>query len=508
MVKTLVFILGDQLSRTIAALRGMSKADTVILMAEVHDEANYVRHHKKKIAFLFSAMRHFADGCARDGWTVDYVTLDDPGNAGSLTAELARALDRHDVDHVRITEPAEYRVLKDVEAWRDRFDCDIEILADDRFLATPAAFAAWAEGRKQLRMEYFYREMRVQTGYLMADGQPIGGKWNYDADNRKTLKSGSEMPPVPRFEPDEITRDVIALVEARFGNHFGDLEPFWFAVTRAQAEQCLDDFIDDRLAHFGDYQDAMLAGERFLYHSVLGLYINAGLIDPREACERAIAAYEAGAAPLNAVEGFVRQIIGWREFIRGIYWLRMPDYAEANFLEADRKLPDFYWTGNTDMRCLAEAISQTREEAYAHHIQRLMVTGNFAMLIGVAPKEISDWYLIVYADAYEWVELPNVIGMSQFADGGVLASKPYASSGSYIDRMSDYCGQCAYNVKKKTGEGACPFNALYWDFLARHEDKLAQNPRMSNMYATWRRMSEEKQAEYRASAAAFLKTLE
>ncbi|MEO1793156.1 MAG: cryptochrome/photolyase family protein, partial [Pseudomonadota bacterium] len=438
--KTLVFILGDQLSRGISSLRGMTKADTIVLMAEVSDEATSVRHHQKKIAFLFSAMRHFAQDLEKAGWTVDYVKLDARGNSGSFTGELKRALKRHKLSDVRITEPSEYRVLKDVEAWPETLGCTVDIRADDRFIATHAEFGSWASGRKQLRMEYFYRDMRKKTGLLMTDaGEPEGGKWNYDAENRKPAGDDLFMPKIPRYEPDAITKDVLKLVAKRFDNHFGDLEPFWFAVTSEQAEDALEAFVSDALPRFGDFQDAMLTGEAFLYHSVLSLYINAGLLDPLAVCERVAEAYAQGKAPLNATEGFIRQIIGWREYIRGIYWLKMPDYADVNFFDTHRKLPDFYWTGQTDMLCLAEAIGQTKREAYAHHIQRLMVTGNFAMLIGAAPREIHEWYLIVYADAYEWVEMPNVLGMSQFADGGLLGSKPYASSGKYIAKMSNYC---------------------------------------------------------------------
>ena len=357
-------------------------------------------------------------------------------------------------------------------------------------------------------MEYFYREMRKKTGLLMDGDKPVGGKWNFDSENRKPAADDLFIPEPLSFEPDEVTRTVLNLVEDRFSSHFGNLAPFWFAVTREDAEAARDHFISEALPHFGDYQDAMLQGQRFLYHSVLSHYINCGLLDPVDVCQRAAEAYANGNAPLNAVEGFIRQIIGWREFVRGIYWLKMPSYAKENFFQAERKLPSFYWTGETDMLCLAEAIKQTKEEAYAHHIQRLMVTGNFAMLIGVAPEEIHEWYLAVYADAFEWVELPNVIGMSQFADGGVLGSKPYASSGSYINKMSNYCGECKFDVKKKTGDGACPFNALYWDFLARNEDKLGQNARLRNPYSTWRRMSDNKRQDYLDSAAAFLSKLD
>ena len=505
--KTLVLILGDQLSRTISSLKGMRKADTVVLMAEVHDEATYVRHHKKKIAFLFSAMRHFADELADAGWDVVYVKLDDDGNSGSLRGEVQRALLRFDISEIRVTEPGEYRLMKDVEAWAEAFETPVDIRDDDRFIATHKEFASWAKGRKALRMEYFYRDMRKKTGLLMDGDEPAGDRWNFDADNRKPAGEELSFPGVPEFEPDDITEEVLDLVRQRFSSHFGDLEPFWFAVTSDQAETALDHFIETALDRFGDYQDAMLTGERFLYHSVLSVYINAGLLDPLAVCQRVEAAYLDGRAPLNAVEGFIRQIIGWREYVRGIYWLKMPDYASSNFFESNRKLPDFYWTGETEMHCIREAIAQTKEEAYAHHIQRLMVTGNFAMLAGVDPAEINEWYLVVYADAYEWVEMPNVIGMSQFADGGLLGSKPYAGGGNYISKMSNYCSSCRFDVKKKTGDGACPFNALYWDFLVRNRDKLEGNPRLSRVYSTWERMGEDRQAEYRQSAARFLDTL-
>ena len=341
----------------------------------------------------------------------------------------------------------------------------------------------------------------------MDGDQPEGGKWNYDADNRKPAKSDLFMPVPVEIEPDAITQDVLHLVANRFDNHFGDLTPFWFAVTSAQAERALDHFIAHALASFGDYQDAMLEGEKYLYHSVLSQYINAGLLNPLVVCRRIEAAYHQGLAPLNAAEGFIRQIIGWREYVRGIYWLKMPDYVEQNFFGNTRDLPEFYWTGETEMACIRAAIQQTKEEAYAHHIQRLMVTGNFALLAGISPQQVHEWYLSVYADAYEWVELPNTLGMSQFADGGVLGSKPYAASGNYIHKMSDHCKACTFDVKTKTGPGACPFNPLYWDFLYRNREKLQGNPRMAQMYRTWDRMSEEKQRDYLESASAVLAKL-
>ena len=503
----IILILGDQLSLDLACLKVSDRKRDVVLMVEVIEEATYVRHHKKKIAFILSAMRHFADELADAGWTVDYVRLDDGGNRGSFSGELERAVDRHHPTQILVTEPGEWRVLDALEAARRRFKVPMNILNDDRFVASKQAFKDWAEGRKQLRMEYFYRDIRRKTGLLMKDGEPAGGRWNFDAENRKAAADDLFMPKPAGFKVDSITQEVLDLVAGRFAEHFGDIEPFWFAVTRKDAEKALNHFIDHALPGFGDYQDAMLLERRFLYHSVLSLYINVGLLDPLEVCRRAAQSYGEGHVPLNAAEGFIRQIIGWREYVRGIYWLTGPDYVDRNFFGADRPLPDFYWTGETGMACLAACITQTKEEAYAHHIQRLMITGNFAMLAGVDPKAVHEWYLAVYADAFEWVELPNTLGMSQFADGGLLGSKPYAASGNYINKMSDYCANCRFKVKEKTGAKACPFNYLYWDFLVRNESKLRGNPRLGQVYRTWDKMNENKKSAYLESADHFLKDL-
>jgi len=502
----LVLILGDQLTRTLAALRHTAKADGVILMAEVMDEATYVRHHKKKIALVFAAMRHFAADLQDAGWTVEYRQLGD--SADSLAAEVAAAVEAHGATRVLVTEPGEYRLRAEMDGWEDALGVPVEIVPDDRFIASHARFRDWASGRKQLRMEYFYREMRRDTGLLMDGDDPEGGQWNYDHDNRKPASADLFMPTPPRVEPDEITAEVLDLVADRFADHPGDLTPFWFGVTREHAEAARDHFIEQALPRFGDYQDAMLAGQPFMYHSVLGLYLNLGLLDPLDTCRRAEAAYRDGHAPLNAVEGFIRQILGWREFIRGIYWREMPDYRDRNFFEATRDLPGFYWTGETGMACMKAAIGQTLEHAYAHHIQRLMVTGNFAMLAGIDPYQVHEWYLAVYADAYEWVELPNVLGMSQFADGGVLASKPYAAGGNYISKMSDYCGGCSYAVSKKSGPDSCPFNTLYWDFLVRNRETLDGNPRLGPVYRTWDRMKPETREAYRETARRNLARIE
>ena len=500
----LVLVLGDQLTEEIAALRAADRARDVVVMAEVGDEASYVPHHPKKIAFLFAAMRKFAERLRQAGWRVDYAEIDDTENAQSICGELLRRAEQHGAQEVLATEPGEWRLIEALK------HCPLKVALheDDRFLASHADFAAWAEGRKELRMEYFYREMRRRTGILMEGDKPAGGKWNFDHDNRKPAPEEIAFDGPLRHAPDATTEGVLDLVERRFSNHFGTLRPFWFATDREGALAALDHFIAHALPRFGDYQDAMLAGHRFLYHAVLSMYLNAGLLGWREVCEKAEAAWKDGHAPINAVEGFIRQIIGWREYMRGVYFHEGPDYAGRNALGHTRPLPDLYWGAETDMRCLAKAVEQTRDEAYAHHIQRLMVTGNFAVLAGLDPEQVAEWYLAVYADAYEWVEAPNVIGMALFADGGVVGSKPYVSSGNYIDRMSDYCRDCAYSVKKKTGAGACPFNLLYWHFLTRHRDRFEKNPRMAQMYRTWDRMADERRATVLAEADEFLGRLE
>jgi deoxyribodipyrimidine photolyase-related protein len=504
----LILILGDQLSQSVSSLRSADKVRDIVLMCEVCDEATYVRHHKKKIALIFSAMRHFSEELRSAGWSVDYRTLTDTGPNVSFSSEVARAVAQHKPARIVVTSPGEWRVLDDMRGWQARFAVPVDILDDNRFICSRAEFAAWAQGRKQLRMEYFYREMRRKTGLLMDGAQPAGGQCNFDHDNRKPAKPDLLMPRPRSFVPDAVTRGVLQLVASRFSDHFGDLEPFWFAVTRADAEQALDHFIATALAQFGDFQDAMLEGEAFLYHSVLSIYMNIGLLDPLDVCRRVDAAYRTGRVPLNAAEGYIRQIIGWREYVRGIYWLKMPGYVDHNFFGHDRPVPDFYWTGETDMACLRSAIGQTQREAYAHHIQRLMATGNFALLAGVSPQALHEWYLTVYADAFEWVELPNTLGMSQFGDGGLLASKPYVASGAYITRMSNHCKGCRYDVGKPHGPDACPFNALYWNFLARHRDKLAGNPRMAQMYRTWDKLSPERRRDTLKSAESFLASLD
>ena len=506
-MSTLRLILGDQLSPEISSLKDADKSRDIILLCEVFDEAVYVKHHQKKIAFLFSAMRHFAASLSDAGWNVDYVRLDQDGNSHSFSGEVARAVERHAPESVIATFASEWRVLTEMRDWENTLPCAVELRDDDRFYCSLDEFATWADGRKQLRMEYFYRELRRKTGILMSGNDPIGGQWNYDAENRGRAPDGLEVPKHTSFVPDDITNEVLNLVEDRFGDHFGKLRPFEFAVTHEQAAYVLDRFIAERLPLFGTYQDAMVEGEPFMFHAHIGLYLNCGLLSPQQAIIAAENAYHAGAAPLNATEGFIRQILGWREFVRGLYWLKMPEYAKQNALEAHRPLPAFFWTADTKMNCLKQCVSETRDHAYAHHIQRLMVLGNFALLAGLSPKEVNEWFLIVYADAYEWVELPNVSGMALYADGGVLASKPYASGGAYIERMSNYCRSCHYKVKQKNGEQACPFNYLYWDFLIRHQDRLSGNARMGMMYRTLAKMSDEKRAAILTDSQRFLSEL-
>jgi deoxyribodipyrimidine photolyase-related protein len=489
-VVRLVLVLGDQLTADIAALREADRDSDVVVMAEVADEAGYVPHHPKKIAFLFAAMRKFAAKLENDGWRVAYSRLDDPGNAGSIPGELLRRAEEFGAKEVLATEPGEWRLISALED----MPLPVHMFEDRRFIATHADFEGWAEGRKALRMEYFYREMRRKTGLLMEDGEPAGGKWNYDSENRKPAPDEVDASGPMRFTPDETVEEVLDLVEARFGDNFGTLRPFWFATDPAEARRHLALWVKHGLPRFGDFQDAMVRDEPFMWHGVVGLYINAGLLDPMEVCRAAVNAWRADEAPLNAVEGFIRQIIGWREYVRGIYFLEGPDYTRRNALGHDRPLPAMFWGAETGMECIRQTVAQTQAEAYAHHIQRLMVTGNFGLLAGIDPHALHEWYLAVYADAYEWVEAPNVIGMSQFADGGIIASKPYVSSGNYIARMSDYCGDCRYKVRDKTGPDACPFNLLYWHFLDRHRDRFDGNPRMGNIYRTWDRMDEDKRA--------------
>jgi deoxyribodipyrimidine photolyase-related protein len=494
--QSIILILGDQLSFNLSSLRQADQSHDIVLMAEVADETTYAAHHKKKFVLVFSAMRHFAEKLKAQGWRVDYIKLTDDGNTGSLAGEIERARKRHNISEVVMTEPAEWRLHEALS--------HIRTLEDTRFICTHATFNTWASARKELRMEYFYRDMRKATKLLMNGDEPEGGKWNYDSENREAAKADLFTPQPLRFTPDHITTEVIALVAHTFSKNFGDLTPFWFATTHEDAELALAHFLDHALPHFGETQDAMVQDQHFMHHSLLSPYINIGLLNPLDVCRRVEQRYREGRVPLAAAEGFIRQIIGWREYIRGIYWLKMQDYVNVNALNATRPLPDFYWDANTKMNCVKQVVQQTREEAYAHHIQRLMITGNFALLAGINPRQVHEWYLAVYIDAFEWVELPNTIGMALHADGGLLGSKPYAASGNYINKMSNYCKSCSFNVKKRTGDDACPFNALYWDFIARHYDRFRKNPRMAQTCHTYAKFSNEDKSAIAAQAKGFL----
>ncbi len=497
---TLRLVLGDQLSPGLASLADATPAD-LILLAEVREEATYVRHHKQKIALTFAAMRSFAADLQSRGLRVRYVRIDDPASTGSITGELERALGgAGPFGRVILTECGEWRLQTALQAFAAQCAVPVEIRGDDRFLCSHAGFEVWARDRRELRMEWFYREMRRRTGLLMDGDQPAGGRWNFDAENRKRLPAGMGVPRRRRFAPDAVAQEAIADVARLFPDHFGALDAFGWPTTAAQAQTALEHFLRGALPLFGDWQDAMATGEPFLWHSLVSTSINLGLLDPLAVCQRAEAEWRAGRAPLNAVEGFIRQIVGWREFVRGVYWLKMPEYGRRNALEADRALPWLFWSGETDMVCVRETVIAARDHAYAHHIQRLMVTGNLMMLLGVHPDAVDDWYMTVFADAYEWVEMPNARGMATFADGGIVGSKPYAASGAYIKRMSDHCGGCRYDPAARTGEGACPFNALYWDFLIRNEKRLGGKARMAMPYRNLARFGEAERAAITASA--------
>jgi len=502
-VDRLAVVPGDQLDLDSGLLRSLDRGRDAVLMMEVAGEATQVPCHRQRVVQFLAAMRHFAVELSRRGYRVHYVRLDDRGNTQSFAGELAGAARALRPARVASVRPGEWRLRRCLEEFAAGQGLPYDILEDDHFLTTPQAFGEWMAGRSQPVMEHFYRRQRRVLGVLLdADGQPAGGEWNFDRRNRQAF-TGSPDPPAP-FVPrtDAITREVIRMVERRFADLPGRLSRFRWPVTRRQALRALADFTERRLPRFGTYQDAMWSGEPFLFHSLLSPALNLKLLNPRECVAAAIAAFEAGAAPLNSVEGFVRQLIGWREFIRGVYWHEGPEYGRRNALDQHGALPGFYWTGETDLRCLRECLGQVIEHGYGHHIQRLMVTGNFALLAGVHPRAISDWYLGMYVDAVEWVTLPNTLGMVMHADGGVVGTKPYAASGKYIQRMSNYCAGCPYDPKQRTGDGACPFNTFYWDFLIRHRERFRSNRRMAMMLGNVDRLGDAERSVLRAAAAA------
>jgi len=513
-MRNLVFILGDQLSPTISSLEGFDPKKDAILMTEVNEEASYVGHHKKKLVLIFCAMRNFAKELVDLGLKVHYTKLDDPKNQHNFIKELKKNIEKYQPQKVIITEPSEYRVLKMFDQFFSENLIDYEILSDTRFIASHHEFANFAKERKQLLMENFYHLMRKKTGLLMEKSaknsqlKPIGGKWNYDQQNRQSMPKNINPPALLKIKRSEVNakiiNEVIELVNKNFQKNFGHTDNFLYAVNASEAQAQFDDFVENRLANFGIYQDAMREDLDFGFHSVVSAYLNIGLLDPIAICKRVEQSYHQGKCDIASAEGFIRQIIGWREYIRGIYWHFMPDYKELNYFNAQKNLPEFYWDSEkTNLNCLKNVIKQTHDNAYSHHIQRLMITGNFALLYGISPAQINDWYLAVYIDAFEWVELPNTSGMAIYADGGIVASKPYCASGNYINKMSNFCKNCVYDVKKTTGKNACPFNYLYWNFLIKHQDKLKKNARLFYPYANLARKSKEEIEVIKESAQDF-----
>lgn len=501
-VRNLIVVLGDQLNRDATAFAGFDVQKDTVWMAEVAEESTHVWSHKARIALFLSGMRHFRDALRAEGIDVCYRQLDDSGNRGTLAEELLESIRQMQPERLILVQPGDYRVRESLHQLAVRAGVQLEEREDEHFLCSTSTFRNWSHGRTMLRQEYFYRDMRRQTGILMDGKEPIGGRWNYDISNREAFgKKGPGLIPQPRsFRPDVLTKQVLHLVEKTFPDHPGQLEKFDWPVTPRDAQAALEDFIQNRLPDFGRYEDAMWTEQPVLYHSRLSAAMNLKLIDPRTVVAAAEKAYRQGLAPLEAVEGFCRQILGWREYVRGIYWKMMPGYLENNSLGARYSLPLVYWTGQTEMNCLRQTIHQTLELGYAHHIQRLMVTGLYALLFGVIPQQVHEWYLAIYVDAVEWVELPNVLGMSQFADGGFLGSKPYAASGKYIDRMSNYCKGCCYYPSQATGETACPITTLYWDFLLRHEHLLSKNQRMVMQIRNLKRLDQETRTRIRQQA--------
>ena len=480
-LRRLVVVCGDQLDIDSTAFDGFDPERDAVLMTEAHEEATYVWQHKRRLVFFFAAMRAFRDALEARRIPVIYKALDDVNPACTLAAGLKAAVEEFSPHEIILARPGDYRVLTDLEAAAREVQTPLRLIEEAHFLIGLRAFNALREGRKRFILEDFYRHMRRQTGYLMADGKPIGGAWNFDKDNRQTFgKDGPGLLPRRKtFPPTDRTQAVIDMVAERFPDAPGSLDNFDEPVTRQDALLALEDFIRNRLPEFGRYQDAMWEGDSTLYHARISTVMNVKLLNPREVCDAAIEAFEQECAPLNAVEGFVRQIIGWREFTRGIYWAEMPGYAEMNALAANNDVPDFFWTGETDMACLRDVLGKLLRTGYAHHIERLMLMGLYLQLHGTNPYQAHIWHMALYLDAVDWVSLPNMLGMSQHGDDGIVGTKPYCASGAYIGRMGHYCSGCRYDPKESFGENACPFTTLYWDFLARHRSKFATNRRMA-----------------------------
>lgn len=500
MTRDSILILGDQLFAGHRLLADAQPSQCVVVMIESLRRVRARRYHKQKVALVLSAMRHYAEALRAAGWTVDYREAD------SFTAGLQAHVNEFQPQHLLMLEAAEWQARQSQRTLSQRLNTEIVITRNTHFLCEQHPVKEPAG--KKLILENFYRAMRKQFGVLLEDdGSPVGGAWNFDAENRKPYK-GKPVPRAPlSFVPDAITQAVFEKVERECPDNIGSTQGFSLAVTREQALQSLDDFIAHRLKDFGAYEDAMSEREPLLFHSLLSPLLNIGLLEPLELIRRAEDAYHDGHAPLNSVEGFIRQILGWREYVYWRYHQMMPGLHEMNHWQAERPLPEFFWTGETDMNCLRHVITRVLETGYSHHIERLMVLCNFALLAGIQPRAVNEWFLESYVDAYDWVVTPNVIGMGLCADGGVVGTKPYIASAAYINKMSDYCGECKYDAKARTGETACPFNALYWNFLLRFEKQLRANPRMGPNVLGLKHLDEAERKRVRQQAEAFLAEL-
>lgn len=502
-------ILGDQLNINHSWFSENSANAEYVLM-EVREEATYARHHIQKIVAFFLAMRAFAKELASRGFSVRYIKLDDPTNQQSFAENITVLLSSGRYSAFEYQSADEYRVSESLRELSRAITVPAREVDSGHFLTTPEFFRDVFKGHKRYVMELFYREVRRKYDLLMEDGEPIGGRWNFDAENRKKLPPQVKPPPTLDFRNDP--SEIIALLKRVGIPSIGSIDPkhFTWPVTRAESLELLDYFCSKLLPEFGSYQDAMHTDHRFLFHSRLSFSMNVKLLSPLEVIQAAVRAWSKskGKVSIEQIEGFVRQIAGWREFMRGVYWAHMPSYKGLNFFGAKRPLPHYFWDGDTKMRCVKHAVDQSLEEAYAHHIQRLMITGNFTILAGIDPDEVDAWYLGIYADALDWVQLPNTRGMSQFADGGIVGTKPYTSSAAYINKMSNYCSGCFYNFKEKFGERGCPFNTLYWDFLIRNRKKLEKNPRIGMGYRLLDKMKESEVVKITTRAAEVLKGLE
>ncbi len=502
-----ILILGDQLDLQSAAIRDFDRQTDEIIMVESSNEAQYVWSHKAKIALFLSAMRHFAQALREQNYPLTYIQE----SPLTIVEVLRQEIIRKKVTHLVCVEPGEWRVRKALEALALDLHIQLEIRDDTHFYCTPQEFKTWVANKKELRLEYFYRLMRKTHQVLVnGDGNPEGGQWNFDQDNRKSYpKKGPGLIDAPAaFAVDAITQEVLDYVELTYPDHPGSLAQFNWPVTREQAIDALEYFVEHRLRNFGVYQDAMWTNTPFGWHSILSSALNLKLLNPREVIASVLQAWKKYSLELSSIEGFIRQILGWREFVRGMYYLDMPQMALDNFYDHQRALPTWYWTGQTEMACMKDTISQTMEYGYAHHIQRLMVTGNFALLAEILPSAVCEWYLAVYVDAIEWVELPNTAGMALFANGGRFTSKPYIASGAYIKRMSNYCGDCKYKPEVRYGESACPITNLYWNFLINHRGQFEASPRTRLMTANLKKISDSDQAAIQVHAKHILNHLD